>query len=84
MRERAKPLLLSIQGRVLSYLSSLVLGDLVLGVLLAVLALAVGAASLWYVHLLNKTCVVSDMVFSLFRDVTLNNEWCSTRLSDGK
>ena len=34
-----------------SYLSGLVLGDLVVGVLLAVLALAVGAASLWYVHL---------------------------------
>lgn len=33
------------------YLSGLVLGDLVLGVLAAVLALAVGASSLWDVDL---------------------------------
>jgi hypothetical protein len=37
-----------------SYLSCLVLGDLVLGVLLAVLALAISASCLWNVDLLKK------------------------------
>lgn len=36
------------------YLSCLVLGDLMLGVLLAILALAVGASSLWNVDLYEK------------------------------
>jgi len=36
------------------YLASLVLGHLVDGVLPAVLALAVGAASLWYVNLRER------------------------------
>jgi hypothetical protein len=36
------------------YLSGLVLCDLVLGVLLAVLALAVGASGLWNVDLTEK------------------------------
>lgn len=35
------------------YLSGLVLGNLVLGVLLAILALAVGASGLWDVDLRN-------------------------------
>jgi hypothetical protein len=41
----------ALQSVVESYLSGLVLGDLVLGVLLAVSALAVGASGLWNVDL---------------------------------
>lgn len=41
----------SSSAMLLPYLASLVLGDLVLGVLLAVLALAVGASGLWNVDL---------------------------------
>ena len=38
-------------GQVSIYLAGLVLRDLVVGVFLAVPALAIGAASLWNVHL---------------------------------
>ena len=41
----------------MTHLAGFVLRDFVLGVLLAILALAVGAASLWYVDLLREiTC----------------------------
>ena len=46
----------------LLYLAGFVLSDLVICMLLAVLALAVGAASLWNVHLEDR-CVVSLHVF---------------------
>lgn len=40
-----------------TYLAGLVLSDLVLGVLFAIFALTVGAASLWYVHLVAQMSV---------------------------